>query len=158
MEFDAKFFLVSLLLSAIAGIPQCLYTWLILDRIVSVEVYSWLSLITSPTGLVLGVLLPFVVMYLLSKTVTLQSMFRPVIISTFLGCWIGAAATGVANYAIILLSNGTTTSPLFIVWIALSIVADAFSLIFFVSLAAILFAHYRKTISQLPPERSVQPL
>lgn len=154
MQFNVKFFFTSVVLSFVVGIFQHLIMWLHLYRL-PISVLSWISFALAPVQLGFAVFLPFGVMYIFSRRTSLVSAFQSIIVSTFLGCWTGGVAIFVVDRFISSLGGATYDSVLlYTFWIGWSIFALAFSQIFFVSLAAILWAYYQKSINkpfQQPP-------
>ncbi|MDH5461703.1 MAG: hypothetical protein OEX09_05730 [Candidatus Bathyarchaeota archaeon] len=147
MEFNAKFLFLAVIFSLVSGVFYHLGTWLYLYLRLPLDLYSWIVLGLAPVQLVFGVVLPFAVMYVLSTRIGLE-VAKSVMVSTFLGCWIGNVATFAADRYLLYFRGGSYSvdaSPQFILWLIWEIFARAFSTVFFVSLAAILFAQYRKT-------------
>ena len=101
-------------------------------------------------GFVLGVVLPFTVMYVLGKKVASESL-KPIMVCTFLGCWIG----GVAVWAVLVCINylysggyGWHLTLEYTLWTIWKVFSTAFSAIFFVSLVGLLLAHWQKTVDK----------
>jgi hypothetical protein len=89
-------------------------------------------------------------MYFLSKKVALKSI-KPIMVCTFLGCWIGGVAILAVQQYIQNPDVGGYSGALilqFTLWIIWEIFSTAFSAVFFVSLAALLFAHCQKTVDK----------
>jgi len=145
MEFNAKFFFTAFILALAASMLSHLGSWLLRLYRFSPGFYSWIILSLAPIQFAVGVALPFAVMYILSTRVTSKPTFKPIIASTFLGCWIGQLTTLTVDTSITFLSGGSYGSDYFqlIFWIIWQIFTSAFSSIFFISLAAILFAYYQ---------------
>jgi hypothetical protein len=100
--------------------------------------------------LAFSVLVPLVVMYFLSNKVSLLVAYRPIIVSVFLGCWIGSIAVELLNQVIMLLGGAVyITTWIVIPWIIWILFVVAFSRIFFVCLSAVLYVYYRKTSATL---------
>jgi hypothetical protein len=149
VEFNAKFFFIAVILSIVAGVFQNLAMWLHLYRL-GPSLYSWVVLGLAPVRLVFGVALPFAVMCILSTEVSLESV-KSIMVATFLGCWIGGVTIFAFNIFITYLggsSYGYDSILQTTLWIIWTIFATAFSSIFFVSLAAILFAYYQKQLTK----------
>ena len=144
LELNPKFFLVAVSLSLLAGILDNLSKWLLLLYELPIDIYAETAVVFPPIQFALSVILPFPVMYILSARIAFE-VVKSAIVSTFIGCWIG----GVTNFAI-----GTYILYLRMdsfqlgLWVGWSIFRAAFSTVFFVSLAAILFAYYRKTANK----------
>lgn len=145
MIFNTKFFLVVLTLSAaLATIHHSVEWTLIFDGAMSIH-WLFVSVAMGPIGLVVGVILPFAVMYTLSKRIASQSEFGPIIASTFLGSWLGKVSLEIVSFVITSgrLDYQYDWIPIYqLVW---PIFALALSSFFFICLAAILFAYYQKT-------------
>jgi hypothetical protein len=89
-------------------------------------------------------------MYVLGKKVALKSN-KPIMVCTFLGCWIGGVAILAVNKYIQNPDVGGYSGGLILqltLWTIWEIFSTAFSAIFFVSLAALLFAYYQKTVDK----------
>jgi hypothetical protein len=152
MDFNLKFFVIAFILVVVAGVPNHISRLLYLILLSPMELISWYNLALSPIELCLVVFLPFIVVYNLGKSTNREARLRPIVLAIFFGCWIG----GVLSFAIdeiIQFSRGGTYGPfLLAVWLITSeIVWLAFSLIFFVSLAAVLLAFYQRRVSTPPP-------
>ena len=148
VEFNAKFFFTAVILSLVAGVFQNLAIWLHLYQL-SISLYSWIVLGLAPIRLFFGVALPFAVVYVLSTKVSLESI-KSIMVCTFLGCWIGGVTIFAVQIFITFFSGGSygydiLQFTLLVIW---TIFATAFSSIFFVSLAAILFAYYQKQLTK----------
>ena len=87
MQFNAKFFFTSVVLSFVVGISQQLIMWLHLYRL-WISVLSWISFALAPVQLGFVVLLPFGVMYIFSRRINSVPIFQSIIVSTFLGWWV----------------------------------------------------------------------
>ena len=158
MQFNAKFFFTSVVLSFVVGISQHLIMWLHLYRL-PISVLSWISFALAPVQLGFVVLLPFGVMYIFSRRINSVPIFQSIIVSTFLGCWVGGVAIFVVDRFISSLGGAIYDSVLlYTFWIIWSIFALAFSQIFFVSLAAILWAYYQKSINKPLHQPLLAPL
>lgn len=160
MEFNAKFLLVAACLSLIAEALQIIVT--LLDYISSwrIATLSWIWLGLAPLQLLLGVALPFAIMYILSTKMPCESAYRPIMISTFLGCWIGQLASLIINTSITyVMTGGYSGTYLFyaVVLTLWQVFAQAFSSTFFISLGAILLAYYQQTTNK-PPSPIPTPL
>ena len=152
MEFNAKFFLTALILTTIAGIPSHLTIWLELYRL-KIELYTWISVFLTPIQFTLSIILPFALMYTLATNLNPEQPLKPIITSTFLGCWIGAEAI-LATDILIRHLRGTLYGiyiPQTIFYITWQIFTAALSPILFVSLTAILLTHYKKQKQQTKP-------
>ncbi len=153
MKFNPNFFLVAVGLSLLAGILQNLSSWLLVlytQSKLSIDIYSQIAIGLPPVQLALGVILPFAVMYILSTRIG-SEVVQSVIVSTFVGCWIGGVINFAVRFYLLYLRRSSLSvdsvlqlSP----WVVWAIFETAFSTVFFVSLAAILFAYYRKTVSR----------
>ena len=149
LEFDATFFFTAIILSVVSGAFHHLGTWLHLYRL-PMSLYSWISLGLAPVNLVFSVVLPFAVLYVLSMKATAKCK-KPIMVSTFLGCWIGGLIVFSVHTYILYSSGGSFSSDStfqLILWIIWEIFSTTLSAVFFVSLAAILFVHYQKTVNQ----------
>ena len=150
LEFNAKFFFVAMILSFVSGVFHNLVNWLVLYHLLPISSYSWTILGLGPVRFVFGVVLPFVVMYVLGKKVALKSI-KPIMVCTFLGCWIGGVAILAVQEYILYPGVGGYSGGLilqFTLWTIWEIFSTAFSAVFFVSLAALLFAHWQKTVEK----------
>ena len=146
MEFNAKFLFLAVIFSLASGVFYHLGTWLYLYLQLPPDLYSWIPLGLAPVQLVFGVILPFAVMYVLGTRIGLE-VAKSAMVSTFLGCWTGGVATFAVDSYLIYFWRGSYSvdvSPQFILWLIWKTFSTAFSTVFFVSLAAILFAQYRK--------------
>jgi len=151
MEFNLKFFAIALILAIVAGAPNHIRS-LYLVFLSPWELASWYNLALSPVGLVLAVFIPFGVMYNLSKSINREARLRPIVLATFFGCWTGGVLSFAIDEIIQLSRGGTYGSFLLAVsMVASTIVWLAFSLIFFVSLSAILLVFYQRRVSTPPP-------
>jgi len=149
VEFNAKFFFIVVILSLVAGVFQNLAMWLHLYQL-PISLYSWIVLGLAPIRLVFGVALPFAVVYVLSTKVSLESI-KSIMVSTFLGCWMSGVAIFAVQIFITFFSGGSygyDSILQFTLWVIWTIFATAFSSIFFVSLAAILFAYYQRQLTR----------
>lgn len=148
MSFDAKFFLVAVVLSTIAAISRYLNQWILLAFRISPLFYSRFYYVFTVVQLACGVVLPFVIMYTLGKNVDSPSAFKPIMLSIFLGSWVGQVSVFVVNIFVnVLVQGGNYIGWDAIVWLwtVWQLFALALSGVFFVSLAAVLFAYYQKT-------------
>lgn len=146
MSFDAKFFFVAVILSIAAGLSQYITQWLLLVYRLSPLFFSSLVVGLAPVRLVFGVVVPFAIMYFLGKNVDLPSAFKPIIMSVFLGSWIGQVSVFFAGIFVNLTHGAYYSFALIAAFhVAWEIIAGALSGIFFASLAAVLFAYYQKT-------------
>lgn len=150
-----KFLFVTSILAIVAGVFQNLITWLQIWRLPE-ESMSLAVLGLSSLQLVFGVFIPFAVMYTLGMKVP-ESVYKPILISVFLGSWIGGVVifcldlSFSLDLSIIILNQNSygTGSLLFsIIWVIWRIFASAFSSVLFVCVAAVLFAYYRKRLLQ----------
>lgn len=149
MSFDAKFFFVAIVLSIVAGLSQYITQWLLLVYRLSPLFFSSLVVGLAPVRLAFGVVVPFVVMYFLGKNVDSPSAFKPIIISIFLGSWIGQVSVFLAGIFVNLTHGAYYSFAVIAVFhVAWEIIAGALSGVFFASLAAVLFAHYQKTAKE----------
>jgi hypothetical protein len=149
LEFNAKFFFVAMILSFVSGVFHNLGSWLPLF-LLPISLYPWITLGLGPVRFVFGVVLPFAVMYVLGKKVALKSI-KPIMMCTFLGCWIGGVAILAVHEYILYPGVGSYSWGLilqFTLWTIWEIFSTAFSAVFFVSLAALLFAHWQKTVDK----------
>ena len=147
LEFNIKFFFVATILSLTGGIVQRLGFWLFVHDQMSASLYAWFAAILSPVQLLCSVILPFAVMYITSRGISSEAI-RSVILSTFLGCWIGGVIVLAINaYSIYSIVASFAFDHLFqiILGSMWEIFTTALSGIFFVCFAAILFAYYQKT-------------
>ena len=146
MEFNVKFFLVAIVLSLVAEIFHHLNIWMLYVGRLPMDIYSWIVIALAPVQLIFGVVIPFAVMYILATRIS--SVVKSVIVSTFLGCWIGGVAVLAFHTYLMRGSYGYDSLFQLAFWTIWEIFAKALSAIFFVSLAAILFAHYQRTVNR----------
>lgn len=145
MQNSSSLRLFSLLLQGYSRISSCDCIYIDWDQVL------FRGLCLAPVQLVFGVALPFAVMYVLSTKVSSESIFKSTMVSTFLGCWLGGVTIFAVNILITFSSGGSygydsiLQTTLWVIW---TIFATAFSSIFFVSLAAILFAYYQKQLTK----------
>ena len=150
MSFSLKYFIVAILLT----LALMLVDTAVWYRLSGISITTYFLPYVLPLGrILLAAFLPFAVMYLISTKISSTTQLWPIMLSTFLGCFIG----GIINTAIQLTtafyigsSFGTITFPILIYEISMLIVVAAFSETFFASIAATLFAYYRTH-----PERAV---
>ena len=98
---------------------------------------AWLWFLLEAAKLFFGVFLPFAVMYFLAVRGNDEAI-RPLLVSTFLGCWIGQLVIGgIDKYLTVIYSGFFDLFYLSLtsVW---EIFASLFSITLFVSLTAIL--------------------
>jgi len=155
--FNSKFFLVAIIIALITAVVHNIVTvWIhFAFPTLPVSFFGWFSLAFAPVSFGLSVALPFSVMYYLSQKVTDFSHYRPIILSTFLGCWVGQVAGLILNIAVTNYLGSSygldILSALYMLW---SLFTAAFSSVFFISFSAILFAYYNRkptaTLEALP--------
>ena len=145
LELNIKFLFVTFTLAIVAGVFQNLITWLriwlLTPESMSVAVLGLASL-----QLIFGVFIPFAVMYTLGMK-ALETAYKPILTSTFLGSWTGGVTAFCLDLAIIMLnegSYGTGSLAFTIILVIWRIFVSAFSSVLFVCIAAVLFAYYRK--------------
>jgi hypothetical protein len=147
MLFNAKFFIASLLVSLTSGIFHNFASlWIrFIFPSFSPDIFVWLSLAFAPVSFAIGIVLPFAVMYLLTMKLV-EPTIKPVLIATFLGCWIGEAFTFVLSIFVTYLLGGSYGYDLFMFafYVPWGIFATAFSGILFISLTAIFFANFKR--------------
>ena len=113
-----------------------------------------LNVVLAPIGLVVGIIVPFVVMHFSSMRVPSLTLFRPILVSTFAGCWSGQVASFFLDIVVRSLLGGSPIAGwVFSFWVVWQLGVAAFSGVFFVSLSAVLLAYYRKTLAQRPEAR-----
>ena len=141
--FNAKFFLTTTILSLFAGMSYHSYSWLLDLHVIRLGQYTpWLWLVIEPTKLLFGVFMPFAVVYVLTTRENPKTA-KPLLITTFLGCWVGQLATiAIDRYITYFEIDDLLHFTLATTW---QIFASLFSLTLFVSLTAILLAHHQKT-------------
>lgn len=145
LELNIKFLFVAFSLAIVAGVFQNLLTWLRIWQL-PVESLSVAVLGLASLQLIFGVFLPIAVMYTLGMKAP-ESAYKPILASTFLGCWIGGVIVFCLDLTIITLSGssyGTGSLIFTIIWVIWRIFVSAFSSVLFVCVAAVLFAYYRK--------------
>lgn len=147
MLLSAKLFIASLVISLTTGIAHnFLYTWMhFFYPSFSPTSFAWFSLIFAPVSFVIGIVLPFMVMYLLTVR-SVEPLTKLVFIATFVGCWIGEASTLILNVVVTHLLGGSygygpLMFGLYLMW---GLFAAAFSSTLFISLTAILLAYFRR--------------
>lgn len=151
MNLNPKFFLITIIFSVAAGFASHISYWLMLLYDYPPSSVGWLNLVVvGPTGLIVGVVLPFIALYLMSRDVQPLSMYKSIIFSTFVGCWGGQVTAFFVN-AYIMYINGVTYSDSWLVpfWYVWEFFVLALSSVFFVCLGGILFAYYEKTIDKI---------
>ncbi len=148
MGFSFKFFIVAILLSFLAGAFAYVPHWLPFYN-GDINFIILMNFAFSPLMFVFGVVLPFLIMYGLGKRVEPTSEFKPIIVSIFAGCWIGGVSAFAVDFFISLYRGSEYTYfrfyPLWAPWILFTF---AFSELFFVSLTAVLYAHYKRTVGE----------
>jgi hypothetical protein len=149
--FNMKFFIAALLLDLTSGlINSFLSLWMhFAFPGLSPSFITWFSLAFAPVSFALSIALPFAVMYLLTTRHS-GPQINPVIVSTFLGCWIGEASTLTLNILINYLLGGSHDLLLPVFYILWGLFAAAFSATLFITLTAILLANYSKTTTHTP--------
>lgn len=157
MKFDVRFFVVAVVLSTVAAIFENLYQWLSFFHVspplilILLEYYG-----LAAVAVACGIALPFVVMYILGKKVESPSAFKPITISIFLGSWVGQVSVFVVDIYVYVLDHGSYpywTTPLGLAW---QLFVRALSGVFFVSLAAVLLAYYRKAAKETRANTQLQ--
>jgi hypothetical protein len=160
LEFDGRFFFFAMILPFAAEMFQGFVNmWFYyLFPTISTSLLPWIGFAFAPLSLGLSVFLPFGVMYILSTRVTETQHYRAIIISIFLGCWIGEAAASLLNTFIMYQLGGSygTDTLLASVYILWGTLTSALSPSVFISLAATLLAYYNKTSQPTQPSQSIQ--
>jgi len=146
LEFNVKFFFVAMILALVSGVFHYFNIWLVLYEL-PISLYPWIAVVLAPVQLVFGVVLPFAVMYVLGTRIGSDAV-KSVIVSTFLGCWTGGVAVLAVHTYLMRGSYGYDYLFQLVLWTIWEIFAKALSGVFFVSFAAILFAHYQRTVNK----------
>jgi len=142
LEFNLRFFFVATILTvALTLVNTTIWLQILGSSIFQSSTYFMLQ----PLQLVVNVFLPFAVMYLLTLNTTQQTRLRPILLATFFGCWLGGLINTAIQFFVTLRFSSWTSASLILTiyelfwWIAVT----AFSETLFVSIAAIMLAHYR---------------
>lgn len=147
MLLSTKLFIATLFISFTIGIVHnFLYTWMhFIYPSFSPSSFAWFSLAFAPFSFVIGIVLPFVVMYLITVRYV-EPLTKQVFIATFVGCWIGEASTLVFNVVVTYLlgSSYSYDSLMFGLYLLWGLFAAAFSSTLFISLTAILLADFKR--------------
>ena len=135
----------------IAGFTSHITTWLVMFYDYPPRSVGLLNLVVvAPLGLILCVVLPFILMYFMSRDVHPLSMYKSIILSTFVGCWGGQVTAFFLNVYLTYFSGFSYVDPWLVpFWFAWQILVIALSPIFFVCLGGILFAYYQRTIKKM---------
>ncbi|UCB60969.1 MAG: hypothetical protein JSW72_02620 [Candidatus Bathyarchaeota archaeon] len=155
MEFNAKFFIFALFLSIAAGIASNIYTWLhYLTYLTLTDIFKF-RLFLTPLTLTFSIILPFIFMYFQAKKIGPETDLIPILISAFLGAWIGRLISDVAIQAFIVNYRGGSYGGInileFGITLTRQIIVLAFSPTVFILATAILLAQYKKwKEAQLP--------
>jgi len=150
LNFNPKFFLTTIVFSLGAGFASHISRWLIILYHYPPSSIGLLNLfVVGPTRLIIGIVLPFISMYLMSRDIQPLSIYKSIIFSTFLGCWGGQVTVFLVDFYIQYFSGGTySDSWLAPFWFTWEILFLALSPIFFVCLGGILFAYFQRTINK----------
>jgi hypothetical protein len=151
MQVNVKFLSVTFFLSAISGLVNYALNWVASPFLhTDPAIYSILVMVFGSMTLAFSVFVPLAMMYFMSNKLSPIAAYRPIIVSVFLGCWIGSAIVELANQLITLSGGVFRTSPwMVIAWIIWIVFVVAFSRMFFVCLSMVLFVRYRKTSATL---------
>jgi hypothetical protein len=109
----------------------------------------------SVVSFVFDVFIPFIVMYKISEGDSLESVYPSIIVSTFFGCWLGNVTTEIVDWIIGWIRSTGSFSYVYLPMITWRIFQLAFSLVFFVSMSAILLAYYRRTVRKSRAENQL---
>lgn len=149
MNLNPKFFITTIIFAIGAGFVSHISRWLIILYHYPPSSLILLNLVVvRPTQLIVGIILPFITMYLMSRSIQPLSIYKSIIFSTFLGCWGGQVTAFFVDFYIQYSSGGTySDSWLLPFWFTWEILILALSPIFFVCLGGILFAYFQSTIN-----------
>jgi hypothetical protein len=142
VEFNLKFFFVATVLTVALTLVNAT-TWV--RYLGPSNFQTSIYFFFQPLQLVLSVFLPFAVMYMISLKTPQGARLRPILLSTFLGCWLGGLInTAIQFFVTIQVSSWANVNLLLTIYeICWLIATAAFSGILFVSIAAIMLAYYR---------------
>jgi hypothetical protein len=158
VNLNPKFFLTTIIFSMAVGFASHISHWLFIFYKFPAKSIGLLNLVVvAPTGLIIGIVLPFMVLYFMSRDAQPLSMYKSIIFSTFLGCWGGQITAFFVDAYVVYFSGGAYVDswlvPFWFVWQTLIL---ALSPIFFVCLGGILFAYYQRTISKMEVAQYVE--
>jgi hypothetical protein len=143
VRFELKYFIAALLLTLALLIVDYRIWYVYLG----LSTTSFVSYLLPLATLVLSVILPAIVMYLMSTKIQSWSQVSPILISTFLGCFVGGTINSLVETFIpelfFAIDYGRYGVFILMYEISISIVLASFSEVLFVSIAAILFAYYQ---------------
>lgn len=142
MEFNLKFFFVATVLTVALTLVN-MTVWI---RYIGLSDFqASIYFLFQPLQLILSVFLPSAVMYTMSLKTCQETRLRPILVSTFFGCWLGGLInTAIQYFVTIQFSSWVNVNLLLTIYELLWLIAIAgFSEILFVSIAAIMLAYYR---------------
>ena len=156
MEFNGKFFFFAFVLSIVAGIVGNIYQWLHYFIRLTPESIKTFWIFLTPITMAFGIILPFILMYMESKKINPETNLIPILVSTFLGTWIGRLIADIGiNTFIVYYTIGYYTGYNifeFAFTLARQIFVLALSPTIFILTTAILLAYYQKSKEEQPPD------
>jgi hypothetical protein len=142
VEFNLKFFFVATVLTVALTLAN---TTVWIHYFGPSDFQTSIYFLFQPLQLVLSVFLPFAVMYTMSLKTPQVARLRPILVSTFFGCWLGGLINTAIQFLVaVQFSSWANVNLLLTIYELCWLIAiAAFSGILFVSLAAIMLAYYR---------------
>jgi hypothetical protein len=141
MKVNLKVFLVAFVFSFIVNIPS--YASTLLIRTLNPGMWNLIFFSTNVISFILSPLLLFVSFYLIGRNIELASDFPSVLVSLFIGSWVGQLIGGLLIFWCVSIALFASTSYILLqcLW---GVFSFAFSFEFFVGFTALAMAYIVK--------------